>query len=110
GRDLAADITQELGDSYDRFRALRVLSPERVHTQFYPATEAGRAPRILLNPPVGELGTGTEITYRFAPGHYIASGPPRVRVFSVNDPAAVSNGSIGETSGVREGFEGRFTA
>jgi hypothetical protein len=110
GRDLLADITRELGDSYDRFRALSILSPERVHPQFYPATERGQNPRILMDPPAGELATGSNITYRFDPGSYIASGPPRVRVFSVNDPAAVRNGSIDETSGVREGFEGSFTA
>lgn len=110
GRDLVADLSQELGDSYDRFRALRVLSPERVRAQFYPATEEGREPRILMDPPAGELATASEITYRFDPGHYIASGPPRVRVFAVNDTAAVGNGSISETSDVREGYEGSFTA
>lgn len=110
GRDLVADLTNELGDSYDRFRALRVVSPDRVNTQFYPSTEEGSTPRILMDPPNGEIVTGTNITYRFDPGHYIASGPPRVRVFSVNDPSAVSSGSIGETSGVREGYEGAFEA
>jgi len=110
GRDLLTDITRELGDSYDRYRALSILSPQSVHPQFYPATERGQNPRILMDPPADELATGSNITYRFDPGSYIASGPPRVRVFSVNDPAAVRNGSIDETSGVREGFEGSFTA
>jgi hypothetical protein len=110
GRDLLTDISRELGDSYDRFRALSILNPESVRPQFYPATERGQNPRILMDPPAGELATGSNITYRFDPGSYIASGPPRVRVFSVNDPAAVRNGTIGETSGVREGYEGSFTA
>jgi hypothetical protein len=110
GRDLLTDISRELGDSYDRFRALSILNPESVRPQFYPATERGQNPRILMDPPAGELATGSNITYRFDPGSYIASGPPRVRVFSVNDPAAVRNGTIAETSGVREGYEGSFTA
>jgi hypothetical protein len=110
GRDLVTDITRELGDSYDRYRALSILSPERVRPQFFPATEPGQNPRILMDPPASELATGSNITYRFDPGSYIASGPPRVRVFSVNDPNAVRNGQIGATSGVREGYEGSFTA
>ncbi|HYN85493.1 MAG TPA: hypothetical protein VER32_09580 [Pyrinomonadaceae bacterium] len=110
GRDLVSDITHELGDSYDRFRALRVLSPERVQTQLYPLTEEGREPRIIIDPPATEIVPGTQITYRFDPGHYIASGPPTVRVFSVNDPAAVRAGRVGETSGARETYEGNFVA
>ncbi|HEX5707338.1 MAG TPA: hypothetical protein VFX96_08580 [Pyrinomonadaceae bacterium] len=110
GRDLASDIAHELGDSYDRFRALRVVSPERVQTQLYPQTEAGRDPSIIIDPPAAEIVPGTQITYRFNPGHYIASGPPTVRVFSVNDPAAVRSGQVGETSGTRETYEGNFVA
>jgi hypothetical protein len=110
GRDLVSDITHELGDSYDRFRALRVVSPERVQTQLYPLTQDGREPSILIDPPAAEIVPGTQITYRFDPGHYIASGPPTVRVFSVNDPAAVRSGQVGETSGTRETYEGNFVA
>ena len=110
GRDLLSDITRELGDTYDRYRALSVLAPERVQTQLSTETEAGRLPSIVSSTPAGEIVPGTNITYQFNPGHYIASGPPRVRVFSVNDPAAVSAGQIGATSSVREGYEAEFEA
>lgn len=110
GRDLLSDITREMGDAYDRYRALAAVAPERFTAQLYPQTRADNQPNILMDPPAGEIVPGTKITYRFNPGSYIASGPPRVRVFSVNDPAAVNAGTIGETSAVREGYEGSFVA
>ena len=105
GKTLLTDLSRELSNPYDRYRAAQALNPDGIHPQLAPHAPGDKTPGIIMEPPLSQIATGASVTYRLNLGPYIASGPPKIRAFAVNDPNAVKNGSVSEVAYLGDRFE-----